>query len=164
MEGYRFRHGRPREIRSAVGAGRRCTVLPRCPLRDHRYELAWNQYERPRSFGPHSAGHVGTDPDCHKYPLLQKGCLNQVIAARLTRAPVSPVPCAVFREALLVQPPNARPLRVGSVPHRSAPRPGLRHGDGSEPDFEVTGDTRRLRRIRGSARGGAAPLADGPST
>src|SRR6266700_2405730 len=56
----------------------------------------------PVSFGPHSAGHVGTDPDCHKYPLLQKGCLNQVIAARLTRASVAPVPSVVFREALLV--------------------------------------------------------------
>ncbi len=35
-------------------------------------------------------------------------CQNQVIAARLTRASVSPVPSVVFREALLVQPPAAR--------------------------------------------------------
>src|SRR5205807_3650706 len=42
-------------------------------------------------------------------------------AARLTRASVSPVPSVVFREALLVQPPNAR-SREAVLGGQGAPR------------------------------------------
>src|SRR5207249_472622 len=51
----------------------------------------------------------------------QESAQKQVIAARLARASVSPVPSVVFREALLVQPPNARP-REGILRGQGTPR------------------------------------------
>src|SRR6184192_842663 len=54
-------------------------------------------------------------------PGLGESGQNQVIAARLTRASVSPVPSVVFREALLVQPPDTR-SREAVLGRQGAPR------------------------------------------